>query len=818
MKRFVIVMTLLVIAAFSLSAGSISGMIEGGLPDSCLHISAIQPETPGMSVEGEIEDGEYSISGLEEGTYLVLLHGFQIHLFYDGANNPEDAVPIIISEENTEVTGIDFVIEPPSVGLIRGHITGIGGNGPGGQIPEGSILLYDEQPLDASVEPVSELELEMPHYVFNELEFDTYYVALDLEDRPVIYFDNTENSEEAEEIVLNQENPVAIHINFDLGDGGFDEQGLLTGQIFGDWFQQEFSIKVYDEIPINDNIEPITEVSSWNHHYFVPNLEMGTYYVECEDEDGQYQFYDHVQEAENAAPVIITEDQPVAHNINFTMEGVPGGSGMISGTVTDSEGEVVDEALIILRRPQGNGGPHGGQPQMTITDEFGEYELTEIPTGDYYLAVMAPFYLPYFYDGVEHWSEADLITIEDETEMEINPVLNPMEMYSISGTVLDDSGEPIENCTIFAHRIGANNGNPNGQCQNNLQTQPDENGEYLLDLPEGEFIIGVHTNYMPTQVQFYDHADNIDEAEILGITEDLTNIDFDLEIDDDYDGSLSGVVNGGTDSVEGALIMAYAEDQSFAGTTVADETGFYEFPNMPEGDYYLAAMAPSYVPTFYPGVIDYEEAETIFVNGAVENIDFELIPMNGNGFLTVNGQVTDTDNDYVANATVLFTDEEGNVVTTAQTNDEGYYSVTGLSEGEVTGLATKTYYDSGHETNTINDDMTIDFSIEPESPTATGETDMEENVLSINNYPNPFNPKTTIEFSLTEASNVKVIVYDIKGKEVVSLVENQDLSAGAHSVKWTGKDSDNKTVASGIYFYRISTGNKSVTQKMILLK
>ncbi len=85
------------------------------------------------------------------------------------------------------------------------------------------------------------------------------------------------------------------------------------------------------------------------------------------------------------------------------------------------------------------------------------------------------------------------------------------------------------------------------------------------------------------------------------------------------------------------------------------------------------------------------------------------------------------------------------------------------------------------------------------------------------NYPNPFNPETTISFDVPQANNVSIDVYNIKGQKVKTLV-NENMQAGRHSVVWNGKDSNNKQVASGVYFYKMKSGKYSKTKKMILMK
>ncbi len=85
------------------------------------------------------------------------------------------------------------------------------------------------------------------------------------------------------------------------------------------------------------------------------------------------------------------------------------------------------------------------------------------------------------------------------------------------------------------------------------------------------------------------------------------------------------------------------------------------------------------------------------------------------------------------------------------------------------------------------------------------------------NYPNPFNPSTTIRFSLPQESNVKLVVYDMTGA-VVKTVLNDILSAGNKEARWDGTNNNGVKVATGMYIYRLDAGNFTATKKMLLLK
>ncbi len=87
----------------------------------------------------------------------------------------------------------------------------------------------------------------------------------------------------------------------------------------------------------------------------------------------------------------------------------------------------------------------------------------------------------------------------------------------------------------------------------------------------------------------------------------------------------------------------------------------------------------------------------------------------------------------------------------------------------------------------------------------------------LQNYPNPFNPSTSIAFALAERSNVSVCVYDVSGRLVVTLVDDE-VDAGQHAVEWDGRDGRGNDVASGTYFARMSAGPSHFEAKMILMR
>jgi len=103
-------------------------------------------------------------------------------------------------------------------------------------------------------------------------------------------------------------------------------------------------------------------------------------------------------------------------------------------------------------------------------------------------------------------------------------------------------------------------------------------------------------------------------------------------------------------------------------------------------------------------------------------------------------------------------------------------------------------------------------------------TAVEENIIKTpdfnleTNYPNPFNPSTTIKYSLSYDTHVELTIYDVKGRLVRRLISGVE-KAGEHSVTWNGKDESGQSVSSGVYFCMLKIGSgKKITKKMVLLR
>jgi len=124
-----------------------------------------------------------------------------------------------------------------------------------------------------------------------------------------------------------------------------------------------------------------------------------------------------------------------------------------------------------------------------------------------------------------------------------------------------------------------------------------------------------------------------------------------------------------------------------------------------------------------------------------------------------------------------------------------------------------------HPGNNIANEQTI----EPERygfrvlTLKTNDQQMPSALALHSNYPNPFNPSTTINFSLPKTAPVRLVIYNIRGQKVKELL-NESLEGGNHNVVWNGRDDGNRPVASGVYFARLEQSGVTKISKMMLMK
>jgi len=152
--------------------------------------------------------------------------------------------------------------------------------------------------------------------------------------------------------------------------------------------------------------------------------------------------------------------------------------------------------------------------------------------------------------------------------------------------------------------------------------------------------------------------------------------------------------------------------------------------------------------------------------------------------------------------------------------DDEFYSYTELLEITLEGLVNGDEYTAGVVAVYDEGDAEVVEITFTYTGTEAG-NDIVATTMLNGNYPNPFNPVTSIAYSIKDAGNVTIEVYNLKGQLVKTLV-NEVKETGDHTAIWNGTDNSNKSVSSGVYFYKmVSVGSISTytsSKKMILMK
>ena len=144
----------------------------------------------------------------------------------------------------------------------------------------------------------------------------------------------------------------------------------------------------------------------------------------------------------------------------------------------------------------------------------------------------------------------------------------------------------------------------------------------------------------------------------------------------------------------------------------------------------------------------------------------------------------------------------------AGTTTDLFWQYDNLVNGQTHVAAVSAQYDEG-----MSDIVTFEFIYE-----GTGASNNLVSVTELKgNYPNPFNPTTTIGFSINDPGRVTLTIYNMKGQMVKTLVD-ANMVRDNHTVIWNGTDNNNSKVTSGIYFYKMITERYTSTKKMILMK
>ena len=552
---------------------------------------------------------------------------------------------------------------------------------------------------------------------------------------------------------------------------------------------------------------------------------------------------------------------------------VTSGNGIVQGKVSDTTGAGIPRIVIEILQAVNVGPMRPGYLSYAAkTDMNGNYRFSNVDPGKYKLHAISPDprYASQWYDGKASALEANVITVTDSPSVTIANFtlrggLSPLPLISVSGSVRDTASAPIKGAEVFFVHTGfALNTNStvddfrrmfdlggstldfhlDGRSPHVFRASTDSLGEYSLKVVPGAYIAFARARGY-AKCFFVNESDMLTAVRLL-LTRDTTGIDFVLrKLPPIALGAIQGSV---LDTVKGvgvrsriiafrdrwAAINPYPVPHTYTADT--DSLGAYSLEDLPPGGYYVLALpVGSYAPAFYTAdtsSTNWRRATRVFVQGnIVTGIDIFVyeIAVTARGFAGIRGRVLASAEPVTSVAgAMVYAWSNSSVGGFGIADGSGQYEIAGLGPGTYTvsvdlpgyepvasKTATVSYSPTGIPQFAIVD---LNLSAITTSVTDGAVMDPESFVLS-QNYPNPFNPLTSIQYTIvgaggqgSGASNTRLVVYDLLGREVAVLV-NEKKASGTYEVRF-----DASGLSSGVYLYRLTADGFMQTRRMILLK
>jgi hypothetical protein len=442
--------------------------------------------------------------------------------------------------------------------------------------------------------------------------------------------------------------------------------------------------------------------SDTSGYYMIPNLCPGTYQVNANKPGYVPETYP------DSMIVVAGENTP---NINFALTPMGGGTGSISGRVTDAEtGLPIPMAHVWTYGDSGH--PCCGGEAWT--DTAGYYLIQNLAPQQYTVGVHKCGYQDAVYP--------ELVTvIEGQNTPNIDFALTPIgEPGSISGTITDaQSGEPINWAHVWAY----------GEFGHG-EARTDSLGKYT--------IFGLYPgSYFVTAWAHHYHPQEYPDTVIVIEGQDTPNIDFALV---PYGSPSQGVIAGQVldDStlfpIPNAIVFAISFGRNW-GFDFTDSVGAYTIQGLQTDDYYVFAFAGGYVGEFYDGVYTWEEAT--LVTPDAYNIDFSLGTCGSWGG-SVSGAINS--NGSPVEGAFVYAEVSGEVKGFARSSTDGGYVINGLLPGTYTVTASMVMYHDGSYPDPVGvvsgnvDGINIDLpSVQVGDVTGEGTIDVTD-VLFLINY------------------------------------------------------------------------------------
>jgi hypothetical protein len=521
--------------------------------------------------------------------------------------------------------------------------------------------------------------------------------------------------------------------------------------------------------------------------------------------------------------------------LSFLVPGSAAHAGGIRGTVRDAvTGDVlanIDLDLFDSDFKSVTGFGDGSDPRLDDhTASDGSYTLEPLPAGDYYLQAdptTVQGYVSQYFPGAFLRSQATAIHVNDAGLVTVDFDLNRGGM--ISGRMLDSvTGGPVADVDLDIYAWDQS-------FVSTVNARSDANGDYEIGpLPSGDFYLEADTALEAMYVaQFYAGAETLEESQAVNVSDanGIGNVDFQLV----QGGNLAGLTQDAVTfyALPGVDIDILDLNQKVVKSVngKSDDEGIFHLGTLPPGQYYLRADMKAYDPyvdTWYGNVWTIESATLVDVTaGTVTSpLMIQVIPggwISGTVQLSSGAPLVGVDMDvYTGTGEFLpklnaSTDANGSFQLgpmpvgdyIVRADPRGVYDLRPMYTGGASLIANAT---------PVAVDVGIDLTgtdfVYPVS--ADTRPDRENSDLA-GASPNPFNPRTTISFRLSERQRVRLTIHDVRGRLVAVLADGTML-AGTHRFVWDGLTDDGVRSATGVHFMQLQTPDRTERKKLVLLK
>ena len=549
------------------------------------------------------------------------------------------------------------------------------------------------------------------------------------------------------------------------------------------------------------------------------------------------------------------ESHPSEVTFATTRDTVLGSKGIITGVVLDDSTSLPVRGTRVRLFTVGleSAGVLSGS---TITDSAGRYSAV-VDTGTY-LVRFEPLesedessftYDAQWFDGATDPSGADPMAVGAGDTLTASARLHRIrrrEYFSLRGNVADRAGNALRGAEIAVVRdvSGLASALPDSGDESpytEIRDLPglgylrgvlwsgtsDSLGRYHGSVPQGGPYM-VMAWAQGFYIQVFNSRTDPTNADLLTVNSDTAGIDFHLYSVDSNGHTIQGKLTDPTGiGVAGRAILFPRPTPTGANTFTyyvnTTSGGLFTFPGVPAGPYILLAIpysdfAPSYYAAGAFNVQQWNLADSIVVNGPVASIVVGVSALGSVGPATISGRVNTTEGKPVVGGRVIFSSSlTGQPIAYSLTDTSGQYATRGIPAGSLSVTVDNLPLTSvsGNFVLPVNQYVltNVNFTLDPATTSVSGSSSISPTRFELEqNYPNPFNPTTVISGQWPVASVVRLVVYDLLGREVAVLA-NGPYPAGKYTFKFDGS-----RLASGVYFYRLTAGSYTNTRSMLLVR